>query len=192
MTSSDSNPYSRYLAVLHSSNGVSLTFGPTAELTLGSRRRAIEARWRVAGLLRRRRFKTSTQGEAICTTIAPQDIDELSDLLAVDAALDAFRQERLRPRVVEEILGITSRERRRWTKDGRLPQSGSGSFRRGRRSIRPQKSRRWLGSPRQSTRAATKTRTHDRLYTSAAINYLLTQYRIRRLDVVVTVSRITR
>ncbi|WP_340672720.1 hypothetical protein [Bradyrhizobium ottawaense] len=113
-----------------------MTFEPTAELTLGSRRRAIEARQRVAGLLRRRRFKTSTQGEAICTTIAPHAIDELSDLLAaVDAALDAFRQERLHPRVVEEILGITSRERRRWTKDGRLPQSGSGSFRRGRQSI---------------------------------------------------------
>lgn len=60
------------------------------------------------------------------------------------------------------------------------------------RSIRPQKSRRWLGSPRQSTRAATKTRTHDGLYTSAAINYLLTQHRIWRLDVAVTVSRIAR
>src|ERR1700733_11241456 len=32
----------------------------------------------------------------------------------------------------KEILGITPSERRRWTKDGRLPQSGSGSFGRGR------------------------------------------------------------
>lgn len=51
------------------------------------------------------------------------------------AVLDAFGQEQLYPRVVEEILGITSRERRRWTKDGRLHKSGAGSFYRGRQPI---------------------------------------------------------
>lgn len=54
-----------------------------------------------------------------------------SILAAIDAEVDAFRKERLHPKAVEEILAITARERRRWTKDGRLPTSGHTSFRRG-------------------------------------------------------------
>jgi hypothetical protein len=45
--------------------------------------------------------------------------------------LDAFRKERLIPKVVEEALGISSCERRRWTKDSRLPKSGTGHFKKG-------------------------------------------------------------
>ena len=136
MTSSDSNLRSRYLAIGYSPTGISLTFEPSLELTLGSLRRADEARCRVAGLLRQRRFKTSTQGEAVCTTVPSRMTADLSGLLsAIDTALDAFREERLYPRVLEEILGITARERRRWTKDGRLPKSGLGSFRRGQNTI---------------------------------------------------------
>ena len=137
MKSSDPNLLSRYLVLEHRSDGVSLRFEPTTELTLGSGRRAAEARRRVAGLLRRCRFKTSSRGEAICATVEPKAVGQLADVLAaIDAALDAFRQELLHPRIVEEILGITPHERRRWTKDGRLPHSGSGSFRPGRQSIR--------------------------------------------------------
>ena len=70
--------------------------------------------------------------DEVRASIPPYAVDELPSLLSeIDAALDAFRKQQLHPRVVEEILGITASERRRWTKDGRLPQSGSGSFRRG-------------------------------------------------------------
>jgi hypothetical protein len=131
-----SHPNSRYAAVGVFPSGVLLTFEPADALSLGSCRRAREARRRVAGLLRRHRLKVLARGEAIRTTIPSQATVDLVDLLsAIDKALDAFRQERLYPKVVEEILGITSRERRRWTKDGRLPKSGTGSFRRGRQSI---------------------------------------------------------
>lgn len=72
----------------------------------------------------------------MCTTIPSPEAADLAGLLSViDSVLDEFREERLHPRVVEEILGITPRERRRWTKDGRLPKSGSGSFRRGQNTI---------------------------------------------------------
>jgi hypothetical protein len=37
--------------------------------------------------------------------------------------------------MVEEILSITSDERRRWTKDGRLPSSGTTSFKRGKNRV---------------------------------------------------------
>lgn len=49
----------------------------------------------------------------------------------VDQMLEAFQNERLEPKAVEEILGITAQERRRWSKDGRLPKSGTGQFKKG-------------------------------------------------------------
>jgi hypothetical protein len=55
----------------------------------------------------------------------------LSLLLRIDLMLDRYANERLTPRMVEEILGITGAERRRWTKDGRLPKSGMASHHRG-------------------------------------------------------------
>ena len=45
--------------------------------------------------------------------------------------LDAFRKERVIPKIVEEVLGISARERRRWIKDGRLATSGTGQFKKG-------------------------------------------------------------
>ncbi len=136
MSGTRPNLRSRYLVFGDAPNGILLRFEPTPDLTLGSQRRTNEVRRRVAGLLRRYRFKTSRQGEAVCTIVRQNELGNLSTLLSmIDAALDAFRQERLHPRIVEEILGITASERRRWTKDGRLPQSGSGSFRRGHQSI---------------------------------------------------------
>jgi hypothetical protein len=106
------------------------------ELTLGSKRRAREALQFVVGLFKRRRVKSWRQGEEVRASIPPNATDILADLIfEIDAALYGFRKQRLHPLVVEEILGITASERRRWTKDGRLPQSGMGSFGRGRQSI---------------------------------------------------------
>ena len=49
----------------------------------------------------------------------------------IDSVLDGFARDRVTPRImVEQVLGITTRERLRWTKDGRLPKSGAGSFKR--------------------------------------------------------------
>jgi hypothetical protein len=136
MRSSAFSLQSRYLAIGHLQSEVSLAFEPMYELTLGSKRRAKEARQFVICLLKRRRIKSWKEGEEVRASFPPHAADKLPDLLSeIDAALDAFRKQRLHPLVVEEILGITPSERRRWTKDGRLPQSGSGSFGRGRQSI---------------------------------------------------------
>ena len=35
------------------------------------------------------------------------------------------------PKIVEGVLGIGANERRRWIKDGRLPTSGTGKFKKG-------------------------------------------------------------
>jgi hypothetical protein len=114
-----------------------VTFEPSPDLTLGSVRREKEARRRVARLLRRARPLQLLDGKTkTCAILASESTEALSKLLSdIDRALDAFRQESLHPREVEEILVITSRERVRWTKDGRLPRAGSGSFGRGRQTV---------------------------------------------------------
>jgi hypothetical protein len=132
MPSSAPTLRSRYLVIGYLPSEVSLAFEPMHELTLGSKRRTKEARQCVTRLLRRRRIKSWREDEEVRTSIPPHAYDQLPNLLfEIDAALDAFQKQRLYPPVVEEILGITSSERRRWTKDGRLPRSGMGSFGRG-------------------------------------------------------------
>jgi hypothetical protein len=49
----------------------------------------------------------------------------------VNRLLSTLACERLTPKAVEEALGITTKERVRWTKDGRLPKSGTGTFKKG-------------------------------------------------------------
>jgi hypothetical protein len=56
------------------------------------------------------------------------------DLISATRSLTLGSVSRARD-VREEILGISGIERRRWNKDGRLPKSGAGSFRRGKQSI---------------------------------------------------------
>ena len=50
--------------------------------------------------------------------------------------LDGLAKEGLTPRMVEEILGISAAELRRWTKDGRLPRSSADHFGEGNIPIR--------------------------------------------------------
>jgi hypothetical protein len=49
---------------------------------------------------------------------------------------DFFEREPIHPKRVEGILGIAARERLRWTKDGRLPRSGSVSIPHGEKVVR--------------------------------------------------------
>jgi hypothetical protein len=136
MTSSEYDLRSRYLTIDRSPLGLSLTFEPLSKLAFGSKQRAEEARRRILGLLKSHRVNATAEGEIIRATIPPHAMAGLRDLVfELDAALDAFGEERLHPRVVEEMLGITAHERRRWTKDRRLPTSGWGSFRRSQQSI---------------------------------------------------------
>ena len=53
----------------------------------------------------------------------------LLKLRAIDRLLDDIACEPLGPKVVERALGITTQERLRWSKDGRLPLRGTGQLR---------------------------------------------------------------
>jgi hypothetical protein len=55
-----------------------------------------------------------------------------SDLLRkLDTKLVSIASRPFPPKIVERVLGISTRERLRWSKDGRLPRSGSATFSKG-------------------------------------------------------------
>jgi hypothetical protein len=72
-----------------------------------------------------------------CIAYLDEDDSRLKDVLAdIHDVLDRFSKQKITPKLVEKILKITSKERARWTKDGRLPASGVGTFGRGNHKVR--------------------------------------------------------
>ena len=132
--SNDKDAVLQTLSVAPSSDGASqVTFAAPDRFTLGSARRRRMVHARIARALRdanARNVKFDT--DSVSARIAGETG---SVTLLIEEALAASTQERLYPRMVEEALNITARERLRWTKDRRLPQSGSGAFGRGRQSV---------------------------------------------------------
>ncbi|HUN94985.1 MAG TPA: hypothetical protein VMU69_01945, partial [Bradyrhizobium sp.] len=53
----------------------------------------------------------------------------------VERRLEQLRQQPLTAKIVEEILSITAVERRRWTKDRRLPNAGHTFFSQGKKQV---------------------------------------------------------
>jgi hypothetical protein len=102
-------------------------------MTLGSKLREKDLRRRFKARLQRWSPQKITDAGAIITAYwNTADIERARSAIEhVDHMLDTFRKERLIPKIVEEILGISARERRRWIKDGRLPKSGTGHFKKG-------------------------------------------------------------
>jgi hypothetical protein len=128
---------SRHLTVAIDRNGIEIMYEPPTALTLGSALRGRDICNRVKTKLKQARpIMRSSDGEPIAARFDLEALDKLTSIVPViDVMLDGFSKERLTPRMVEEILGISSVERRRWTKDGRLPKSGMASFRRGQQSF---------------------------------------------------------
>jgi hypothetical protein len=128
---------SPYVRVDRQDGQVILTVEIGHGLTLGSARRerkSIDLIKRTLRGSRPREIRRSNQRiQILFDRLADTGLRNL--IAKIDKAVITFRSERLYPREVEEILGITSRERIRWTKEGRIPKSGKGSFGCGSRSI---------------------------------------------------------
>lgn len=118
-------------------DGISISFQPPYSLTLGSESRARDVRYRVKAKLKRAApLSRNDDGKTVRAKFQLSSAPLLKAVLSeIDRLLDDFPKARLTPRMVEEILRISAAERRRWNKDGRLPKSGAGSFRRGKQSI---------------------------------------------------------
>lgn len=124
---------SRYLWVERHDNKISISYKLTPSMTLGSKAREKDLRRRLKSRLHRwSPQKTIDTGEVVTAYWPTADFERAkSAILYVDQMLDAFRKERIIPKIVEEVLGIGPSERRRWIKDGRLPTSGTGQFKKG-------------------------------------------------------------
>jgi hypothetical protein len=156
---------SRYLSVEHSPTGIILTFEPKPEVTLGSTRRANEARRRVAGLLHRRRFKTSTCGQAILAIIAPLTACDLASFyLRSTPHSTAFGRSDYTHASSRKFSGSrranggAGRRTAGFQNPGRDRSVAAGVLSTS-RFILLQKSQRWPAGPKRSQLDAAKTRT---------------------------------
>lgn len=102
-------------------------------MTLGSKAREKDLRRRFKARLQRWSPEKITDADNVIAALwAMKDAAKARSAIEyLDHMLDRFRKERLAPKIVEEALGISSVERRRWIKDGRLPTSGAGHFKKG-------------------------------------------------------------
>lgn len=127
----------RYLTISADGESTTVRFEPSKDISLGSPSRAAELCKRVVS--RFRRWAPASKGmegkAAFATFSAPMRDRALQGAADVDRFIAGIADERLTPKVVEEALGITSRERARWTKDGKLPRSGTGRFRKGAQTL---------------------------------------------------------
>jgi hypothetical protein len=115
-----------------------IRFVPPLELTIGYHRRAAHAVRLVRSALAK---VPNCKIEVINNTLTAKTADiNKSDLLdGIDLAqqrLEQFGAQKITAKAVESIFRITAVERQCWTKDGRLPNSGTEFFQRGSSKIK--------------------------------------------------------
>ena len=106
-------------------------------LSLGVEKRRLDV-LRIVRRALRRAEPTSfdATGKNIKSVYSQERIADIHALLeGLQGRLDRYAKQSLYPNEVEDILGISSHERLRWTKEGRLTHSGSGTFRVGKNPI---------------------------------------------------------
>jgi hypothetical protein len=124
-----------YVSLSPRPSGILLRFEPPYSITLGLAARAKEARRRVRRVLKQTAvLDFRSDGDAIEARFANERDANLA-AAEMRKRLAAYLAEKLSPDLVEELLDITSRERVRWTKDGRLPTSGTVQFKKGRQTF---------------------------------------------------------
>jgi hypothetical protein len=108
-----------------------ISFRPAFSLTSGSSERAAQSLRLVRSVFRQKISCVVTQSET--EMVIECDAGPIEELLqvcsSVERKLEKIRVEPLPAKAVEEILAISSAERRRWSKDGRLPHVGNSLFR---------------------------------------------------------------
>lgn len=128
-------PLSQHLDVAHLAIGI-VKFSPSPALTTGSEERATEAMRLVRKSLRKAKCGVDHQFDHIQITQNGLPSDEFGEICsAVERKLEKLRLKPLSSRAVEEILSISSGERRRWSKDGRLPHVGNALIKLGKKQL---------------------------------------------------------
>lgn len=124
---------SRFLDIRPCGRTVAVSHKRCLEECFGLRTRERELRRRIRSVLKRL-GPLEGPAQAHSLTLAPKPEAVAIAQAALDDLDGAIERIATRPfscRQIEEMLGITARERLRWTKDGRLPRSGSATITRG-------------------------------------------------------------
>ena len=125
----------KYLEVTVARDGrLAVTLGPAVDANVGLRCRKQIFEKRVVLEMRRSGVQSSNDSTGNLKKVDHSGMDNdkvISAIERIDRFIDRFSNQPLTPRMVEEVLGISSKECRRWSKDGRLRRSGTASFKRG-------------------------------------------------------------
>lgn len=123
-------PKFRHLKVARTKTSFRAVFVTTDKMTLKSARRRANLIYTARSRLKKHRLDFAETPERVEATCALTDYKKFFEVIAVlDQEIDECVKSRLTPQQVEQSLGISDRERLKWTKDGRLPTDGTDSFR---------------------------------------------------------------
>jgi hypothetical protein len=131
------DPHTLSLDTSNIATARTVEFFPSTQLTSGSSQRAHQA-IRLIKVLFRRELKciVTQQSAGIAITCPDATDDDIQRVCTIaEHRLSRLKQEPLTAKMVEEILAITGAERRRWSKDGRLPNAGHALFSQGRKQV---------------------------------------------------------
>lgn len=127
----------RHLDTSNVASARTIEFCPSLNLTSGSDRKAILG-IRLVNFIFRQKLKCVVKDIPSGIFIACPEATEAEILQLCTVAeqrLGQLEDEPLTGKKVEKILSISSAERRRWSKDGRLPNAGRTSFSQGRQRV---------------------------------------------------------
>lgn len=123
-------PKFRHLKVSRAKNGFLAVFQTTERMTLKSKMRQSSLIYTARSRLTKHRLDFTETPDRVEATCPFSNYEKFFEIVAVlDQEIEASAKSRLTPLEVEQAMEITSRERLRWTKDGRLPTDGTDSFR---------------------------------------------------------------
>jgi hypothetical protein len=119
----------RFLHFRDTEDGRLMVFKPTVELTCNSPTRLRGILKRVKRVARKQRLKSTIEAAELRVTMPDVPQEYLRDVIeAIAALVESIEGLSLTPKEVEEALNITSRERIKWTKAGRLFRKGQEIF----------------------------------------------------------------
>lgn len=121
-----------FVQINRTANYISLIFKPPFKLTLGLSTLTNEVRRRVRRVLKLSTDTIKEEGGTIEARFHVLNEQRALDARAeIDKRLTHYLNEKLPAAAVEKVLRISPQERARWTKDGRLPKSGTMIFKKG-------------------------------------------------------------
>ncbi|MEO0464420.1 MAG: hypothetical protein AAF127_14930 [Pseudomonadota bacterium] len=108
--------------------------------------RRVEARRKVERIWGRVLSDGTWQGDALTMLLLANGLEDTADLPVSESAtlLNAIASRPLSPKELCGVLEISKQERLRWTKDGRLKQSGTLTFKAAQQVTFPTYSARWV------------------------------------------------